>query len=358
MLWRGALVVMAGLAAFAPLSPGAVEDRYSNLAYPRIQQALTSFSNRVPIALFDLLLIAVVAWWMWSLGRDIAAKRPVGWLRVLSALAVRIATTAATLYLAFLALWGLNYRREPLVDKLRFEPESVSAAGALALAYETVDQLNHLYDAAHSLGWKPAGTIDGMLAEAFRRAVTDLGVNAQATVPGVPKSTMFDAYFRRAGVAGMTDPYFLETLVSSDLLAFERPAVTAHEWSHLAGIANEGEANFAGWLTCLRGTPAHQYSGWLFLYGELGRAIGGAGADTPALRLLPGPRRDLLAIRERLERHVSPRISAAGWRVYDGYLKANRVEQGAASYAEVVRLVLGVRFEKNWVPVRASREPR
>ena len=31
----------------------------------------------------------------------------------------------------------------------------------------------------------------------------------------------------------------------------------------------------------------------------------------------------------------------AGWRVYDRYLKANRVEDGAASYARVVRLALG-----------------
>ena len=37
----------------------------------------------------------------------------------------------------------------------------------------------------------------------------------------------------------------------------------------------------------------------------------------------------------------SPQVSAAGWRVYDQYLKANRVEAGAASYAQVVRLVLG-----------------
>jgi hypothetical protein len=51
-------------------------------------------------------------------------------------------------------------------------------------------------------------------------------------------------------------------------------------------------------------------------------------------------------------RNVSPRISAAGWRVYDSYLKANRVEAGAASYAEVVRLVLGVRFDADWRPVR------
>src|SRR5215510_11427393 len=72
-----------------------------------------------------------------------------------------------------------------------------------------------------------------------------------------------------ADVAGMTDPYFLETFVASDLLPFERPFVVAHEWGHLAGFADEGDANFLAWLTCLHGTPAHQYSGWLSLYSEI-----------------------------------------------------------------------------------------
>ena len=40
---------------------------------------------------------------------------------------------------------------------------------------------------------------------------------------------------------------------------------------------------------------------------------------------------------------MSPGVSRAGWRVYDSYLKANRVEAGTASYDEVVRLVLGTR---------------
>ena len=70
-----------------------------------------------------------------------------------------------------------------------------------------------------------------------------------------------------------------------------------------------------------------------------------------AAALASGPRADLEAIRDRFARQVSPRVSAAGWRVYDSYLKANRVEAGAASYAEVVRLVLGVRLADGRRPV-------
>jgi hypothetical protein len=48
-------------------------------------------------------------------------------------------------------------------------------------------------------------------------------------------------------------------------------------------------------------------------------------------------------ISERVRRELQPQLSAAGWRVYDSYLKANRVEAGTASYAYVIRLVLGSR---------------
>ena len=189
------------------------------------------------------------------------------------------------------------------------------------------------------------------LAAAFARAVELVG-GSTVTVVGRPKRSLLDWYFRRASVSGMTDPFFLETLIATDVLAFERPFVIAHEWSHLAGLADEGEANFVGWLACVRGSAADRYSGWLFLYEELLPSIDRSAQAAVAARLAPGPRADLRASRDRVLRNVNPRVAAAGWRLYDSYLKANRVTAGAASYADVVRLVLGVEFRDNWTPVR------
>jgi hypothetical protein len=149
----------------------------------------------------------------------------------------------------------------------------------------------------------------------------------------------------------MIDPYFLETLVQRGILPFERSFVVAHEWSHLAGFADESEANFVGWLTCVRGSAATQYSGWLFLYSELARAVGARDRAAVSSMLAPGPRADLNAIAMRYRQQVNPTISAVGWRVYDQYLKANRIEAGTASYDEVIRLVLGVRFGPDWTPL-------
>jgi hypothetical protein len=346
MRWRVALVTLAVAAALLPFPPSVVERVYSIRLYSAAQPWITRASNAAPFALFDPLVAGVLGAWMVTGIGDLARRNT--WRHALAAIAARTLVWSSALYLCFLLAWGLNYRRVPLTEKLQFDGARVSADGARDLALVAADQLNALYTPAHAEG--PAGDKgETSLAAAFAHAQRDLGATRLAA-PARPKSTMLNPYFRRAGVEGMTDPFFLETLVAGDLLPFERPFVVAHEWSHLAGIADEGEANFAGWLICLRGAPPERYSGWLFLFGELSRATRGSDRAIVFARLAAGPLGDLRAIARRIEVQVSPRLSTAGWRVYDKFLKANRIEHGAESYAEVVKLALGVHFEGAWVP--------
>jgi hypothetical protein len=341
-LLRGYRWLVAALAvglAILPLPPGPVERWYSTGVYQVLQPGLTRASNTVPFALLDILLTVSLAALVLLAVRD---GRACGWRRAILQSAARLVLVAAIGYLIFLASWGLNYRRVKLEARVPFDESAITSEAALRLATTTVDRLNALYAPAHAQGWMTGSAIDTVLASAFNRAVRDVGVPRDVVV-GRPKRSILDWYFQRAGVSGMTDPIFLETLVASDLLPFERPFVIAHEWSHLAGLADEGEANLAGWLSCIRGAERDAYSGWLFMYGEALRAVIASERAALVAKLGDGPRRDLRAIRERIAQHVEPRVSAAGWRVYDSYLKANRVEAGAASYEQVVRLALGLR---------------
>jgi hypothetical protein len=143
----------------------------------------------------------------------------------------------------------------------------------------------------------------------------------------------------------MTDPFFLETLVAPDLLDVERPFVVAHEWAHLAGYADESEANFVAWLTCRHGDEAAQYSGALAM-------IGYASPARPLRQLLDiGPRIDLTAIQYRYAR-TNRVLRVAARQGYDAYLKANRVEQGIDSYDAVVQLILGTPLDDRGYPRR------
>jgi hypothetical protein len=347
------LVLIAAAAALAPVPPALIERAYSATLYLRLQRIVTSTSNLVPFALFDALIVVTLAAWLIAIGVDLVRQRR-AWMRILARLVVRTVVWASAFYLVFLLVWGLNYRRVPLADKLRFDPQLVSSEAAVSLATAAVGQLNALHDRAHEMNWPQLPAVDPSLAASLERTERELGATATA-VPGRPKVTLLDPYFRRAGVEGMTDPYFLETMVQSDVLPFEQSFILAHEWAHLAGFADESEANFVGWLTCVRASIPDRYSGWLFLYGELARAVRPHDRRELSARLAPGPLADIQAIAHRLQRQMNPTVAAAGWRVYDRFLKANRVEAGTASYANVVRLVLGASFGPDWTPALRAR---
>jgi hypothetical protein len=345
---RAALVGLAAAAAVVPTPPGLVERVYSTGAYPWLQRATTALSNQVPFALFDCLLVIVVTAWVVFAIRDLRGGAGAGRrFRLVRRIGGRTVVWAAVLYLGFFVIWGLNYRRMPVAERLRVDARAVTPEAARALAARSVAQLNALYGSAHSGGWPGPRDVDPSLVRALAEADRQLG-GAGVLVAGRPKATLLDWYFRRTVTDGMTDPFFLETLVSSALLPFERPFVLAHEWSHLAGVADEGDANFLAWLACVRASPRSQYSGWLFLFSEVAASLDRRGQAEVSAALGPGPRADLLAVRARVQQQVSPQLAAISRLLYDRYLKANRVESGVRSYGHVVQLILGARFDAQW----------
>jgi Protein of unknown function (DUF3810) len=76
-----------------------------------------------------------------------------------------------------------------------------------------------------------------------------------------------------------------------------------------------------------------------------------ADRDELSAGLDQGPRDDLRAITERVQREALPMASRAGYALYDRFLRANRVEAGIRSYSEVLRLLLGTRFNEDGSPV-------
>jgi len=346
-------VALAVVLALAPARPQAIEAWYSTAIYPRLEGALTPLSNRLPFALLDPLLILLAVVVIVSVGtaaRLAWRTRAFGRLgRTLG----HVAAGAAVIYVLFLLLWGFNYRRVPMSDRLvvdrdRPTPEQVVELGTMAVA-----QMNTLYASAHQEGAAVPEWQDDALRRAFgdvQRALSD----AQEVEPGRLKHSLLGPYFRWTGVDGMVNPFGLEVIANPDLLPFERPFVAAHEWGHLAGYANEAEANFVGWLTCVRASPRHQYSGWFYLYWQISGEVNAQERTKLNAALADGPRRDVNAVIARLRRGEIPALQQASWRVYDKYLKANRVEAGLRSYGEVVTLVLRARFDPGWTPVRRA----
>jgi Protein of unknown function (DUF3810) len=212
-----------------------------------------------------------------------------------------------------------------------------------------------LHQSAHAEGWRTSPWRERRLRNAYESVLVRLS-DAAPAAPGRLKSSLLGPYFRWASVDGMMNPFGLEAIANPDLLPFEKPFVAAHEWAHLAGYADESEASFVGFLTCIRAAAPAAYSGWLFLYWQINSEVGSADRLHLASVLEDGPRQDIAAVGERLRSGQIPLLRDAGWRVYDQFLKANHVEEGVRSYGLVLTLLARARFEDGWVPVR--REPQ
>jgi hypothetical protein len=354
---RVALVVTVGLALLAGLWPtpaDAVEGAYATGVYPVLQRTLTPLTNITPVAMLDVILITIVVVVPTALfvavrnGRRDRTARPVlrtvGWIVV----------GGASSYLVFLALWGLNYRRVPMEQRIELARPAPARDQVLRMGMTAARALNALYADARQEGWLANEWRDDTLRLAFREVQLSLS-DAPPAVPGRLKDTVLGTFFRWAGVDGMVNPFGLEVLANPDLLPFERPFVAAHEWAHLAGYADESEASFVAWLVCLRASRAAQYSGWLYLFWQINGEVDAEARAALREVLTQGPRRDIDAVVERLRRGQLPLLRSASWRIYDQYLKANRVAEGVESYGAMVALVTRARFDDDWLPVRREQ---
>ena len=345
---RFAIVTIAVVMVAIPLPRAFVETVYSRSAYPIVRQLVTGLSSLTSLVLFDLLLIGVVVallgWWTLRLIRTPRGGR----LRVLTSLAGQTVVCAAALYLLFLGIWGLNYRRESLSAQLGYAESRVTGPVLEMLTAAAIDNLNGLYDSTQGASWPQLDELPARLGPAFERVQQRLGVSP--VMSGlVPKRSLLTPYFRRAGIDGMVDPFFLQILVNETVLPFERPFVTAHEWAHVAGFAHEAEANFVSWLTCLEGDDAMRYSAWSFLVPRLLAAVSEVSQQRLRAALGPGPQADFAAVRARLNR-TNPLMRRTARRINDRYLKANRVASGVASYGEVLQLAVGTDLgRRQWV---------
>jgi hypothetical protein len=345
-LVRLAIVLPALLVAFVPLPGRLVEAWYSRGVYPSIQAAITPLTNRAPTAVLDVAIIVLLVALAFLFWRRVRAG---GVARALVRSALSLVTLGAVGYLAFLALWGLNYRRVALETRLDFDQARVTREAARRLGEHAVQTVNGEYASAHA-----AQQQGPSLESAFASAQQLLG-SSRLAVPGVPKRSLLGFYFRAAAIDGMTDPFFLEVILNPDTLPFERPFVIAHEWAHLAGYAHEAEANLVAWLTCTQGDALARYSGWLAIYDHTAASLPKVDRSALAVMLDPGPRRDLDEVARRY-RQSSPLVRDAARDLYDTYLRANRVEEGIASYSAVVRLMLGAGLQQGQVPRLRSWE--
>jgi hypothetical protein len=341
-----ALIVAAIVLAEWPFAPAFIESAYANGLFARMNELFVPLTNAVPFALGDLLFVVtaggLAAAWIVGLRRASGRR-----LRAVALLALHTAGLAALIVLAFNLLWGLNYRRVPVASRVAYDPARVTPDRVSAFADRIVAILNDDVTAAHERAAHESP--EAMRAELQRDeepVLARLGDDWPVALT-VPKVTLADRFYAMMGVGGQYDPFTFETLLNSTFLPEEVPRALAHEWSHVGGFGDEGDANWIGTVTCLRSQdPLIRYSAAFWTYDELPES------DRRRLKLAPAVRGDFIAARERFLRYYTPQLANISWNLYDRYLRANGVAGGVVSYSRYLQLLVGTEFDAEGLPLR------
>lgn len=338
--WWLLATIAALILVLVPVPGWIVEELYSRDTYPWLQDILTAVSNVMPFALLDVLILGALGATLFRAVRLFNVVRQRGVMDALWEAVRRVIRFAAVIAILFYWAWGFNYRRTALETGLpggkAVEPTIDLLQLAVADANSLATRLRPVVIARREPSY--AEISDALLPQ-MNEALKRLNRPALQR-GGRPKySFVLTPFFTSAGITGMINPLGLESIVHPELLPYERPFVLAHEWAHLSGQADEADASAVGWLACMEGDSAFAYSASLYLIMEGSAKLPPEARKAGWARLDAGVRSDIDAIIARMRRE-DPVVQRAASRVYDEYLRANRVADGTASYSRALSLIL------------------
>ena len=353
-------VLAAGLVAFVLfrllfMLPGVVETVYASGIGPLVVRPMSLVSGLVPISLVEVAIVSYAMWVLLAIGRGVLdvrnERRSIRNLTMAAGL--RTARDAGVLILLFYVLWGFNYARPPLVERLGWPEWQPPEVGELeALATEAIDAANQAYWDIHHTedAGEPTpmpadlGELDLALEEGWRRAAELLDLPAAlGRRYGRTKRLLLTPIVARLGVGGFYFPWTGEANVLWDSPAVRRPQSMAHEKAHQRGTGPESEASFLGFVAAAHAPHPHaRYAAYVFaqgqLLGMLARADRGKFRRV-AMRRYAGVQRDLAddAVYWSQFRGVG---NSLGRSINDRFLRTSRVRGGWRSYRLSVRLLL------------------
>lgn len=304
--------------------------------YPDFSRRIIAFLSAVtspfPFALWEILVLLVILWSVYTLIRSFVRCR--GFLRWLSG--VLLAFSAALFF--FTAVWGFGHLGPGIGEQLNLdvreytEDELISAARYYAeQANDYAVQVNRdrdgvvAFSAFHSLAAQ-AGQGYEKLSEQYPC------FNSPGVVVKRLTAWKLYSYF---GVTGIFMPFTGESGVNPDAFEASLPFTMCHELAHRFAFPAEDDANFCAYLACMANpSPEFRYSGaysaFLYCYNAL-YEVSPSKAALVWETASPQLRADCHAASVHYEPYEGA-VQDAAQAVNDAYLKAFQEEEGVKSY--------------------------
>jgi len=345
--WKGIVWLLIALAAqtAASLMSEEVEAYYSQFLFYYTTRGLSMLNKfMMSIALgeiiFGLLVVWFTLWSVWYLRRSY--RRETKFYDVLKVFFLQILWLGSVLVPLFLALWGLNYQRTPLAEKLGFERVPAHTGDLGSIGLQIVSGVNSNYDIARGTGERPSAPSHDAISKAVEQSFqkeTLLGDAAKGAFSD-PKPLALSRLASWAGVNGFYIPFTGEVTYNTDIPPIELPMTIAHHKAHQRGYAREDEANFVAYIVCINSTdPYVRYSG--YVYGLKVLDVLSKGNVDRYNDINEGPKADLRERTQFWERTQSSVLNALSRRIFSAYLRANRVSGGIKNLDEDVPLIVG-----------------
>ena len=372
--WRHwVLLVLLSLITLTKLIPlwGFI---YTTRIYPIIGSLLSPVSGLFPFAVGDIFIALSIVWvifypiyeikWRKQLAKRfffLAAKR--GCYPKKKVVFGRVAEYLLWVYAWFYIAWGLNYSQPNIYCRTGMKPVEVSEAKFREFAYRYADSINYLSEERRVKSEETAfddqresqfnGIVDDGLKNRVRDAVlkgyneigAKEGINAPFNQHSHAKTMLFTPLSSMSGVTGSMGPFFCEFTLNGDICPHDYPAIYAHEFAHLLGIANEGEANFYSYIVCTASSDkAVKFSGYYHIFFHVLRNVFDILGEKEGEKFLKYIRPEIIQLAKSDRNYwLSKRckvLDAAQDFIFDLYLRGNHVAEGRKSYSGVVGLIL------------------
>ncbi len=347
---------------------------YTTRIYPIIGSLLSPISGLFPFALGDLFIALSIVWvffypiyeikWRKQLAKRfffLAAKR--GCYPKKKVVFGRVAEYLLWVYAWFYIAWGLNYSQPNIYCRTGMKPVEVSEAKFREFAYRYADSINSLSEERKVKSEETAfddqreSQFNGMVDDGLKNRVRDAvlkgyneigakdGINAPFNQHPHAKTMIFTPLSSMSGVTGSMGPFFCEFTLNGDIRPHDYPAIYAHEYAHLLGIANEGEANFYSYIVCTASSDkAVKFSGYYHIFFHVLRNVFDILGEKEGEKFLKYIRPEIIQLAKSDRNYwLSKRckvLDAAQDFIFDLYLRGNHVAEGRKSYSGVVGLIL------------------
>ena len=347
---------------------------YTTRIYPIIGSLLSPISGLFPFAVGDIFIALSIVWvifypiyeikWRKQLAKRfffLAAKR--GCYPKKKTVFGRVAEYLLWVYAWFYIAWGLNYSQPNIYCRTGMKPVEVSEAKFREFAYRYADSINSLSEERRVKSEETAfddqreSQFNGMVDDGLKNRVRDAvlkgyneigakeGINAPFNQHPHAKTMLFTPLSSMSGVTGSMGPFFCEFTLNGDIRPHDYPAIYAHEFAHLLGIANEGEANFYSYIVCTASSDkAVKFSGYYHIFFHVLRNVFDILGEKEGEKFLKYIRPEIIQLaRSDRQYWISKRckaLDAAQDFIFDLYLRGNHVAEGRKSYSGVVALIL------------------